>query len=133
MTARLLPTPETLLAPQRQRAYVPRPDSVRKKPDDAVQADRNACTLLAVLSTCRLPDGVVSAEEFTDPQLRAIAEALLRGESVAALMESQPDDRGRALVGAVLGASLGPKAIPQAWLDGLTRKARILELLAELE
>ncbi|MEA4927924.1 MAG: DNA primase [Candidatus Limiplasma sp.] len=90
------------VAPQRQRAYVPRPESVRKKPDDAVQADRNACTLLAVLSTCRLPDGVVSAEEFTDPQLRAIAEALLRGESVAALMESQPDDRGRALVGAVL-------------------------------
>lgn len=44
------------------------------------------------------------------------------------------DSAARAmLVGAVLGASLGPKAIPQAWLGGLTRKARILELLAELE
>jgi ADP-ribosylglycohydrolase len=36
------------------------------------------------------------------------------------------------LVGTVLGAALGPGAIPPAWLDGLTRKARILELLAEL-
>ena len=122
------------VAPQRQRAYVPRPEGVRKKPDDAVQADRNACTLLAVLSTGRLPDGVVSAEEFTDPQLRSIAEALLRGESVAALMESQPDDRGRALVGAVLAIQTDEdEAGLMRMAQDCLRKMRRARLETELE
>ena len=91
------------VAPQKQRAYAPKREGFRQKAREARTIDMTACTLLAVLATGRLPQKVVSAEEFTDPQLRIICEALLRGESAASLMESQPDDEGRAAVGAILG------------------------------
>ncbi len=90
------------VSPQRQKAFVPHRDSFRQKAKEADQVDMTAYTLLAVLATGRLPKGAVSAEEFSDPRLRALCEALLAGESAAALMESQPDDQGRAAVGAIL-------------------------------
>ena len=89
--------------PQKQKVYVPKRETFREKAKEARQVDMTACTLLAVLATGRLPQGVVSAEEFVDPPLRAICEALIQGQSAAALMESQPDDQGRAAVGAILG------------------------------
>ncbi len=64
--------------------------------------DRTAATLLAVLATGRLPKGSVTAEEFDDPQLRALCEGLLAGDNPAALMEEQPDDRSRELASRVL-------------------------------
>ena len=91
------------ISPQKQRAFVPKREGFQQKAREARQTDMTACTLLAVLATGRLPEGVVAAEEFTDPPLRAICEALLSGESAAALMESQLDDQGRATVGAILG------------------------------
>jgi len=90
------------VSPQRQKVFVPRRDSFRQKAKEADQVDMTAYTLLAVLATGRLPKGAVSAEEFSDSRLRALCEALLAGESAAALMESQPDDQGRAAVGAIL-------------------------------
>ncbi|MCE5343245.1 MAG: DNA primase [Eubacteriales bacterium] len=91
------------VSPQKQRLYVPKREGFRKQADEAKRIDMTACTLLAVLATGRLPDGAVTAEEFADPKLRAICEALLAGESVAALMESQPDDEIRAMIGVILG------------------------------
>ena len=91
------------ISPQKQRAFAPKREGFQQKAREARQIDMTACTLLAVLATGRLPEGVVTAEEFTDPQLRAICEALLAGGSAAALMENQPDDQGRATVGAILG------------------------------
>ena len=90
------------VSPQQQKVFVPRRDSFRQKAKEADQVDMTAYTLLAVLATGRLPKGAVSAEEFSDSRLRALCEALLTGESAAALMESQPDDQGRAAVGAIL-------------------------------
>ncbi len=90
------------VSPQKLRVYAPRREGFRKQAEEAKQVDMTACTLLAVLATGRLPEGAVVAEEFTDPRLRAICEALLSGESAAALMESQPDEQGRAAIGAIL-------------------------------
>ncbi len=90
------------VTPKTQRAYAPKREGFRQKAQEAKQVDMTACTLLAVLATGRLPDGAVSADEFTDSRLRTICEALLSGDSAASLMESQPDDMGRAAVGAIL-------------------------------
>ncbi len=90
------------VSPPRQRASVPRDEGFRRKAKEARQIDMTACTLLAVLATGRLPEGAVAAEEFADPKLRAVCEALLDGQSVASLMESQPDDEGRATLGVIL-------------------------------
>jgi len=91
------------VTPHKQRVYAPMREGFQKKAREAKRLDMTACTLLAVLATGRLPEGAVTAEEFTDPTLRAICEALLSGESAASLMESQPDDQGRAAVGAIMG------------------------------
>jgi hypothetical protein len=90
------------VSPPRQHASVPRDEGFRRKAKEARQIDMTACTLLAVLATGRLPEGAVAAEEFADPKLRAVCEALLDGQSVASLMESQPDDEGRATIGVIL-------------------------------
>ncbi len=90
------------VTPKKQRTYAPKREGFRQKAQEAKQVDMTACTLLAVLATGRLPDGAVSADEFVDSRLRTICEALLSGDSAASLMESQPDDMGRAAVGAIL-------------------------------
>ncbi len=91
------------VSPQKQRLYVPKREGFRKQADEAKRVDMTAFTLLAVLATGRLPEGAVAAEEFADPRLRSICEALLAGESIAALMERQADDEARADIGVVLG------------------------------
>ena len=85
-----------------EKADVPRRESFRKKAKEVSQVDWAARTLLAVLSTGRLPEGSVSPEEFDDPAYRGLCEAMLDGESPAALMERQPDDEGRAVIGDIL-------------------------------
>ena len=85
-----------------EKADAPRRESFRKKAKEVSQVDWAARTLLAVLSTGRLPEGSVSPEEFDDPAYRGLCEAMLDGESPAALMERQPDDEGRAVIGDIL-------------------------------
>lgn len=52
-----------------------------QKAKEVSQVDWAARTLLAVLSTGRLPEGSVSPEEFDDPAYRGLCEAMLDGES----------------------------------------------------
>ncbi len=99
---------EVLLAqmgvtPPRQHTIAEKRESFGQKAKVSAQVDWPACTLLAVLATGRLPHGSIGAEEFEDPELRSLCEALLAGESAAALMERQTDDQSRALVGEILG------------------------------
>lgn len=93
------------ISPPRQKATVPKRESFAKKAKEASMVDWPARTLLAVLATGRLPKDCVSPEEFEDPVLRSLCEALLAGESAAALMERQPDEQGRAAVGDILSIS----------------------------
>ena len=88
-----------------EKADVPRRESFRQKAKEVSQVDWAARTLLAVLSTGRLPEGSVSPDDFDDPAYRSLCEALLGGESPAALMERQPDDEGRAVIGDILSIS----------------------------
>lgn len=90
------------VVPQKQHTIAQKRESFGQKAKVAAQKDWTACTLLAVLATGRLPQGSVAAEEFEDPVIRSLCEALLSGENAAALMESQPDEAGRALVGDIL-------------------------------
>ena len=89
-------------APAQPKVTAPRREGFAHKAKEAAQVDWNARTLLAVLATGRLPRDIVSPEEFEDPVLRSLCEALISGESAAALMETQTDDAGRAAVGDIL-------------------------------
>lgn len=88
-----------------EKVDVPKRESFRQKAKEVSQVDWAARTLLAVLSTGRLPEGSVSPDDFDDPAYRSLCEALLGGESPAALMERQPDDEGRAVIGDILSIS----------------------------
>ena len=88
-----------------EKADGPKRESFRQKAKEVSQVDWAARTLLAVLSTGRLPEGSVSPDDFDDPAYRSLCEALLGGESPAALMERQPDDEGRAVIGDILSIS----------------------------
>lgn len=88
-----------------EKADGPKRESFRQKAKEVSQVDWAARTLLAVLSTGRLPEGSVSPDDFDDPAYRNLCEALLGGESPAALMERQPDDEGRAVIGDILSIS----------------------------
>ena len=90
------------------------------------QVDWTARTLLAALSTGRLPKGSVTVEEFEDPLLRSLCEALLNGESAAALMERQPDEQSRAVVGDILSihTDLDDEGLMKMARDCLTKMRR---------
>ncbi|MDD3213700.1 MAG: hypothetical protein PHY64_08495, partial [Eubacteriales bacterium] len=122
------------VSPQRKRVFTPKRESFHQKAKDASMVDMTACTLLAVLATGRLPKGAVTADEFTDPSLQAICEALLAGESAAALMENQPDEQGRAAIGAILNIQTDSEdaALMKMAQDCLKRMRRT-RLEAELE
>ncbi len=80
----------------------PKRENFRQKARESAVVDWNARTLLAVLATGRLPRDIVAPEEFEDPVLRALCEALADGDSAASLMEQQVDEAGRAAVGDIL-------------------------------
>lgn len=86
----------------KQHTIAEKREGFRQKAKVAAQIDMSACTLLAVLSTGRLPQGSITPEEFEDPFLRSLCEALVGGESAAALMERMEDDQSRAVVGKIL-------------------------------
>lgn len=105
-------------APVQPKVTAPRREGFAHKAKQAAQVDWNARTLLAVLATGRLPRDIVSPEEFEDPVLRSLCEALANGESAAALMETQTDDAGRAAVGDILSINTDLDD------DGLMKMAR---------
>ena len=93
-------TPET--AP----AYAPKRPAYRRGPRDAKPVDMTAATVLALLSAGKLPQGVVSPRDFDDPDLRLIAEALLMGQSLGALLEEQSAETLKQAAGAILSIEI---------------------------
>ena len=89
-------------SPKSWRTAPKKTEGFQQKAKVASQIDMSAYTLLAVLATGRLPAGIVSPEEFEEPLLRSLCEAVMSGDSAASLMERQEDDADRAVVGQIL-------------------------------
>ncbi len=109
-------------------------ESFTQKAKESAQVDMSARMLLALLSTGRLQSGSVSADEFEDPALRTICEALLQGETAASIMERQPDAAGRAVIGDILSidTDMSDDALRQAARDCI-RKMRRKRIEEELD
>lgn len=60
---------------------------------------RTEQTLLALLATGTLPNGMVKPDDFTDRDLRALADGLLSGQSAADLMAGAENDEQRQAAG----------------------------------
>ncbi|MBP3646671.1 MAG: DNA primase [Clostridia bacterium] len=118
------------MQPAEQKISVPKRESFRKQADTAARTDWAAQTLLAVLSTGRLPRDIVSPDEFDDPVLSSFCEALLSGESAASLMEKQIDDQGRTLVGEILSIDTN---VDDDALMKMARESRLRLRRARLE
>lgn len=120
--------------PPERHTIRPKRESFAQKAKEAAQVDMNARTLLALLSTGRLPEGSVTADEFEDPALRSLCEALQSGETVAAIMERQPDEAGRAAIGDILSidTDMSDDALRQAAQDCI-RKMRRARVERELD
>lgn len=73
-----------------QKVHNPKPLRERWNPKTAVsESQRAQQTLLSLLATGRLPQGTVTADDFADERFKQLGEALLAGESVPGLVESQ--------------------------------------------
>ena len=90
------------ITPKETPAAAPKKEGFRQQAKVAAKVNMPAYMLLATLATGKLPPGSVTADEFEDPLLRSFCEALLAGESVAALMDVQTDDQSRSLVGEIM-------------------------------
>lgn len=90
------------LTPVKQHTTPAKREGFRQTAREASALDMDACTLLAVLSTGRLPAGTVQPEAFADPALRTLCERLLAGESPAAVLESETEPQSRAALSRIL-------------------------------
>ncbi len=62
---------------------------------------RTEQTLLALLATGKLPDGMVKAEDFSDAQTRKVAELLLQGVQPSRILAEAEDDALRQTAGEI--------------------------------
>lgn len=94
-------TPETrsTYAPPARQAF--RRGAREEKP-----VDMTGITVLALLSAGKLPHNVVTARDFDDPDLRLIAEAMLGGQSLGALLDEQATAGLRQAVGAIMSVEI---------------------------
>jgi DNA primase len=86
--------------------YAPRRPAFRRSSRNEKPVDMTAVTVLALLSAGKLPDNVVTARDFDDPDLRLIAEALLGGQSLGAMLDEHATDSLRQAVGAIMGVEI---------------------------
>ncbi len=88
--------------PEPRAPYAPKRTVFRRTAADAAPTDMNAATVLALLSAGKLPQGVVSPRDFDDPDLRLICEALLKGQTLGALLDEQATEPLRQAAGAIM-------------------------------
>lgn len=88
-------------APSEREKHNPaeRRESYSAKRLHASESYRTEQTLLALLATGRLPEGMVKAEDFGDEALRALAQDMLSGKPPAEIMEEAADDEKRQAAG----------------------------------
>lgn len=64
------------------------------------------CTLLAALATGNLPTDAIDINLFTNPQLKSIAQSIIKGDSLASILDQQPDESCRELVVQILNIEI---------------------------
>ena len=73
-----------------------------RRPASAPQEAREEELLITLMSTGRIPFDLASAEDFSDPLMADLYQALSEGASPASLVEMQPDEVIRARVSRIL-------------------------------
>jgi len=81
-----------------QNSFPPRRETITPKPRRQ-EGYRTEQTLLALLATGRLPDGMVKETDFSDETLRRLAARLLNGERPAAILNEAENDQLRQAAG----------------------------------
>ncbi len=84
----------------------PRRPAFRRGAREQKPVDMTASTVLALLSAGKLPNNVVTPRDFDDPDLRLIAETLLSGQSLGALLDEHATDSLRQAVGAIMSVEI---------------------------
>lgn len=92
--------------PETRSTYAPRRSNLRRgaKPEQPV--DMPASTVLALLAAGKLPKDLVSPQDFDDPDLKLIAESLLKGQTLGAMLDESATDTLRRAVGAILAIEI---------------------------
>ncbi len=91
-------------APGRPQQQIQQPAPARghRAPPAAAQTSRDEEMLISLISTGRLNEDIITAEDFSDPLLRTLFDELQRGASVPSLVEMQNDEATRARVSRLL-------------------------------
>ncbi|MBN1777500.1 MAG: DNA primase [Clostridiales bacterium] len=89
-----------------RNTYMPRRTGFRRNAKAEKPADMSSSTVLALLSAGKLPKDVITPEDFEDPDLKLIAEALIRGQTLGALLDENATDSLRQAVGAILSVEI---------------------------
>ena len=92
--------------PETRNTYSPRNTSFRRGAKPQQPVDMPASTVLALLSAGKLPKDLVSPQDFDDPDLKLIAQALLKGQSLGAMLDENATDTLRQAVGAILAIEI---------------------------
>ena len=87
-------------APKEKHIYAPKRERYEKTPL-LTESIKTQQMLLSLMATGKMQNGLVTPEQFTDSNLRALAEGLLSGESPAALIEAQ-EPQHRAMIADIL-------------------------------
>lgn len=93
--------------PEPRSPYAPpRRMPLRRGEKAAKPVDMTAGTVLALLAAGKIPQNLVSPQDFDNPDLRLIAETLLRGQSLGAMLDEQATDSLKEAVGAILSVEI---------------------------
>ncbi len=122
------------VTPAKQHTIAEKREGFRQTAREASALDMDACTLLAVLATGRLPEGTVKPEAFADPALRALCERMLAGESPAAILEAETEPQSRATLSKILAINTDEEdTVLMAMAEQSLLRTRQSRLEAELD
>ena len=121
--------------PETRNTYSPRSTSFRRGAKPQQPVDMPASTVLALLSAGKLPADLVSPQDFDDPDLKLIAQALLKGQSLGAMLDENATDTLRQAVGAILAIEIDDERamnMAQECIDQVKR-AKLEKELEDIE
>ncbi len=120
---------------QTRNTYTPKRGGNRRGAAPEQPVDMPASTVLALLATGKLPQDLVSPQDFDDPDLQRIAQALLQGQTLGAMLDENATDSLRRAVGTILAIEIDDErtmSMAQESIDRVKR-AKLEKELEEIE